>query len=103
MGLDLSKTKYNPKVAAAKRPQIVPIKILFWGEFITLFESVTAKIIPNIANIEVIIVGLLIFSFKIKNEKKDANNGPVAMQNNISATEELAIPSVKKMSLLLEL
>ena len=43
-----------------------------------------------------IIVGLLIFSFKIKNEKKEANNGPVAIQNNIRATEELAIPKVKK-------
>ena len=48
------------------------------------------------ANIEVIIVGLLMFSFKIKNEKKDANKGPVAIQNNIRATEELAIPKVKK-------
>ena len=35
------------------------------------------------------------FSFKIIREKNAANNGPVAIQNKINATDELTIPSVK--------
>ena len=50
---------------------------------------------PIRQKIEAYIVGLFNFSFKIIREKNAANNGPVAIQNKINATDELTIPSVK--------
>ena len=95
-GFALKRTKYRPSDIAVNNPQTVPNTILPSGAFNTLLGSVTTIIIPIRQKIEAYIVGLFNFSFKIIREKNAANNGPVAIQNKINATDELTIPSVKK-------
>ena len=95
-GFALKRTKYKPSDIAVNNPQIVPNKILPSGAFKTSLGSVTTIIIPIREKIEAYIVDLFNFSFKIIREKNAANNGPVAIQNKINATDELTIPSVKK-------
>ena len=94
-GFDLKRTKYNPSDIAVNNPQIVPNTTLPSGAFKTSLGSVTTIIIPIREKIEAYIVGLFNFSLKIIREKNAANNGPVAIQNKINATDELTIPSVK--------
>ena len=95
-GFALKRTKYRPSDIAVNNPQTVPNTILPSGAFNTLLGSVTTIIIPIRQKIEAYIVGFFNFSFKIIREKNAANNGPVAIQNKINATDELTIPSVKK-------
>ena len=94
-GFALKRTKYKPSDIAVNNPQTVPNTTLPSGAFKTSLGSVTTIIIPIREKIEAYIVCLYNFSFKIIREKNAANNGPVAIQNKINATDELTIPRVK--------
>ena len=87
-GFNLSNTKFKPKLAAVKRPQIEPKITLLFGELETLSASSTTISIPTMQKIDAIIVDFFMISFKIINENNEAKRGLVAIQNKIRATDD---------------